>query len=283
MTRDHETGNHVTGHSGRRRKRPLVLAVLAVTLLAGCARAGGPGATTEPATATGSVPSAGGQIELTVLAAASLQQAFTTIATTFEAEHPGTKVVFGFGGSPTLAEQVTQGAPADVLATASKVTMDVARQADAVGPPTVFARNRLAIAVPPDNPAGIKTLADLANPKVRVVTCQADVPCGAVAKQVLANAGVTVQPVSLEPDVSATVTKVRLGEADAALVYVTDIHAAGGHLIGIPIPDRVNAWTDYPIATVAASPHAQAARAFVATVLGPAGRQALRAAGFALP
>src|SRR5690606_38093137 len=147
---------------------------------------------------------------------------FTELGKEFEAEHPGTRVRFSFGGSATLAQQIVQGAPADVFAAASPATMKTVTDASLANTPATFARNRLQIAVPAGNPAGVGELKDLAGPEVKVALCAEQVPCGAAAAKALDAAGVQVRPFTLEQDVRATLTKVELGEVDAALVYRTD-------------------------------------------------------------
>jgi molybdate transport system substrate-binding protein len=217
---------------------------------------------------------------ITVFAAASLTESFTELGKRFEAAHPGTDLAFGFGASSGLAQQITQGAPADVFASASARNMQQVVDAKAAGAPRTFAQNSMQIAVPPSNPAGIATLADLAGPGVKVALCAPEVPCGTVARTVLENAEVAVTPVTNEADVKAVLTKVRLGEVDAGIVYVTDVRAAGAEVTGVVIPDDVNASTAYPIATLAESGNAVLAKAFVDFVLSAAGGEVLSAAGF---
>ena len=220
---------------------------------------------------------------ITVFAAASLQDAFTELGRTFERKHPGSKVVFNFGPSSGLAQQIGRGAPADVFASASTKTMDqVVAEGDATGPRD-FATNTMEIAVPPDNPAGVTSVADLARQDVKVALCQADVPCGATAAKVFEKAQITVTPVTEELDVKAALSKVTLGEVDAGVVYVTDVRAAGDLVRGIVIPDEVNASTTYPIATLVASENQVTAGAFVQAVLSADGIGALAAAGFGRP
>jgi molybdate transport system substrate-binding protein len=227
------------------------------------------------------VPSASGSI--TVFAAASLTEAFTQIGKQFEASHPGVKVTFSFAGSSALATQITAGAPADVFASASSKNMARVVAAGDASKPTVFARNTMEIAVPPTNPAGVKSIRDLSNSAVKVAVCQPQVPCGVAAAKVLVNAKITVKPVTFEPDVKSVLTKVELGEVDAGMVYVTDVQAAGTKVIGVPISAAVNASTSYPIATLTKSSNASTAAEFVAYVLSPAGRNVLTAAGFQQP
>lgn len=220
---------------------------------------------------------------ITVLAAASLVEAFTTVGGLFESANPGVNVVFSFAGSAALAGQIIDGAPVDVYAAASPATMDRVVGAGLAADPIVFARNTMQIAVPPANPAGVVSVRDLADPSVKVAMCQPQVPCGAAAAQVLQNAGVTAQPVTLDPDVRSVLGRVRLGEVDAGMVYVTDVLAAGTAVKGVDIPTRWNATTSYLVVALSGSPNPVVADAFVGFVLSPAGRSALRAAGFEVP
>jgi molybdate transport system substrate-binding protein len=219
-----------------------------------------------------------------VFAAASLTETFTSLGKTFEGAHPGVTVKFNFGGSSALAQQITQGAPADVFAAASPATMKTVTDAkDAAGSPKVFVRNRLEIAVPPSNPGKVTTLKDLANPKLKVVECAPQVPCGAAAVKALATARLTVKPVSQEQDVKSALTKVQLNEADAALVYRTDVTSAGGKVTGIDFPEAAQAINDYPIVTLAKAPQPDLAGQFVQLVLSGQGRSVLTQAGFESP
>jgi molybdate transport system substrate-binding protein len=218
-----------------------------------------------------------------VLAAASLTASFTRLGEQFEAAHPGTTVTFSFGASSSLATQIVQGAPADVFASASTTNMDQVVAAKAATAPAPFATNVMQIAVPPANPARITALADLARPGVKVVLCAEAVPCGSTARKVLAAAKVAVTPVSEEADVKATLTKVQLGEADAGIVYVTDVRAAGDKVEGVPIPADVNASTTYPIAALSAARNPALAAAFVAYVRSAEGAAVLGEAGFGAP
>jgi molybdate transport system substrate-binding protein len=221
---------------------------------------------------------------LTVFAAASLTGAFGTIGKQFEAAHPGTKVRFSFGGSDTLAQQINNGAPADVFAAASPTTMKMVTDAkNAAGTPTTFVKNRLEIAVPKSNPAKITGLKDLANKKNKVVLCAASVPCGAAAQKALKAANLKVTPVSEEKDVKAALTKVGLDEADAALVYRTDVKSAPGKVKGIDFPEAAKAINDYPMVTVAKAPQPKLAKRFEALVLSAAGMKVLTTAGFDKP
>jgi molybdate transport system substrate-binding protein len=231
----------------------------------------------------GGGPAGGTAQEVTVFAAASLTGTFTELGKEFEAEHPGTRVRFSFGGSATLAQQIVQGAPADVFAAASPATMKTVTDASLANTPATFARNRLQIAVPAGNPAGVGELKELAGPEVKVALCAEQVPCGAAAAKALDAAGVQVRPVTLEQDVRATLTKVELGEVDAALVYRTDVIASGGKVRGIDFPEADQAVNDYPIATLVKAPAGDAAQRFVDLVLSRRGRDVLAKAGFEIP
>jgi len=253
-----------------------------VCALAGCgSTAGGPSSPASssrsgtPAPSTAALSGA-----ITVFAAASLTDVFTTLAHQFEAAHPGTTITLSFGSSSTLATQITQAAPADVFASASTATMQTVVAAGEAAEPATFARNVLAIAVPPDNPGHVTALRDLASSDVTVALCQPEVPCGVSAAAVLAKAGLTVRPVTLEADVKATLTKVELDEVDAGLVYATDVLAAGAKVRGIEIPAEVNSATSYPIAALTASKQPALATAFVEYVLSADGSSVLTAAGF---
>jgi molybdate transport system substrate-binding protein len=266
----------VSFHSRRTAALPLASAI--AVLLSSCAGAAGAGSSSGSArTPTGMTG------PVVVFAAASLTQTFTQLGKEFQARHPGTRVTFSFGASSTLAQQIVQGAPADVFASASPTNMAQVVAAKHATSPRTFARNVMEIAVPTGNPARVAGLADLGRPSVKVVLCQPQVPCGSTAGKVFAKAKVVVRPVSLEADVKATLTKVELGEADAGVVYVTDVLSAGPRVRGVPIPAMVNASTTYPIATLTGSTHAAAARAFVDFVLSDEAAGVLAAAGFQRP
>ncbi|GAA3574868.1 molybdate ABC transporter substrate-binding protein [Nonomuraea rosea] len=252
---------------------------LALAGLSGCG-SGEPAASTTSGSA--SAP-AGGAKEVTVFAAASLTGTFTELGKAFEAAHPGTTVKFNFGSSATLAQQIVQGAPADVFAAASPATMKTVTDASLAGSPATFVRNKLQIAVPADNPAKVDELKDLTDAKVKVALCAEQVPCGAAAVKALDAAGLKVTPVTLEQDVKATLTKVELGEVDAALVYKTDVIASAGKVTGIAFPEADQAINDYPIATLAKAPAGDAAKQFVDLVLSQQGKDVLTKAGFEAP
>ena len=222
--------------------------------------------------------------DVTVFAAASLTDAFERIARDLEAEHPQARVRFNFAGSQQLATQIVEGAPADVFASANDAQMQVVAGAGAAGAePRIFAGNLLEIAVEPGNPRGVNGLADLGRADVSVVLAAEQVPAGHYARRVLDAAGVTVRPVSLEADVRAVLTKVSLGEADAGLVYASDVVAAGAAVEGVEIPPDHNVAVAYPAAVLQAAPNPDGAQAFVDLLSSPAGQRALRDAGFTVP
>lgn len=258
-------------------RRPLRLLVVlaAAALLAACAS---PTASPAPA-ASGSAASAAtldGTVE--VYAAASLQRSFDEIATAFEAAHPGVAVSAVYDGSSTLATQIGEGAPADVFASADEKNM--AKVTDQAPDPQLFAGNTLVIAVPTGNPGAVSTLADLA--RVTTVLCAPEVPCGAASATLLSNAGVTVTPASAEQNVTAVLTKIAAGEADAGLVYATDV--VGRDDVEAIVPEGADAVVNrYPIAALADAPNPDAAAAFVAFVLSNDGQRILADAGFRAP
>jgi molybdate transport system substrate-binding protein len=258
------------------------LAGLTALALAGLAGCGGSDNTAGLSSNTSS--SAGTTGGITVFAAASLTESFTKIGKDFEAANPGMTVTFNFGGSSALATQINEGAPADVFASAAPKNMQTVTDAgNGEGTPTTFVKNQLVIAVPKGNPEGVKTLADLAKPGVKVALCAPEVPCGAAATKALATAKVKVTPVTLEQDVKAALSKVKLGEVDAALVYRTDAKAASSDVDGIEFPESASAINDYPIAVLKNAPNKAGARAFVTFVLSDKGREVLTAAGFQAP
>ena len=216
---------------------------------------------------------------LTVLAASSLTKVFTAEGAAFEKAHPGAHVSFSFAGSQALVAQVTQGAPADVLATADTSSIALAAK-DLSGEPRVFARNRLAVITGPGNPRHVTTLANLAKPGIKVVLAGPTVPVGKAAAKALTAAGVKLTPVSLEQDVKGVVTKVRLGEADAGIAYVTDVASAKGAVVGTALPAVSNS---YPASVVGSSKAPDAAEAFIDFVLSPDGQAILATAGFLPP
>jgi molybdate transport system substrate-binding protein len=221
---------------------------------------------------------------VTVFAAASLKAAFTRIASQFEAENQGTKVTLNFAGSSDLVTQITQGAPADVFASADAKNMAKLSDAGLIdGTASNFANNVLEIAVPPANPASISSFADLAKPGVKVVVCAPQVPCGSATETVEKATGTTLKPVSEESSVTDVLGKVTSGEADAGLVYVTDVRNAGDKVKGITFSESDQAVNTYPIATVGSSKNRELAKAFIAMVTGSEGKKVLSDAGFGTP
>ena len=221
---------------------------------------------------------------ITVSAAASLTDVLPVIAAAFRKKFPGVTVRFNFGGSSALVEQVNAGAPVDVLATASESTMWKAVSAGHAGLPLLFAKNSMAIAMPPDNPANIASLQDLQRPGVLVAVCDVAVPCGAATRDLFRLNAVTVRPVTKELDVRAVLGKVMQGEVDAGIVYVTDVRAVGSKVDSVSIPPAQNVTTTYPIARVTDAPNPVAAASFVAYVrYTPSAQGILRAYGFARP
>src|SRR2546421_2743559 len=247
--------------------RSRVTAGLIAILLAACAGQRAPAAPTAST--------------LTVFAASSLTDAFTRIGADFQTAHPGTTVHLTFAGSSPLAAQLRRGAPGHVFASAAQAPMQRLADAGLVsGSPSIFARNRLQIVVAAGNPRHIGGLADLSRAGLIVLLCAPSVPCGRYASQALHAAGVAVTPASQEPDVKAVVSKVALGEADAGIVYVTDVKAAGAGVQGVTIPARFNVTADYPMAVLQDSRQAALARAFINYVLA-GGQQILARDGFA--
>jgi molybdate transport system substrate-binding protein len=251
--------------------------------LAGC---GGSSAGDSSGASTPSTSSSGDDVtgSIVVLAASSLTESFTTLGKTFESQHPGTTVTFSFAASSELATQIQGGAPADVFASASPATMQqVADAGDVDGTAQVFVRNSLEIAVPAGNPAKVTGLADFAKKPLTIALCAREVPCGVAATKVFDLAKITPAPDTLEADVKATLAKVTLGEVDAALVYKTDVQAAGDKVEGIDFPEAAQAVNDYPIAVLKDAKNAATAEAFVDLVRSQDGSSVLGAAGFDVP
>ncbi|WP_338118501.1 molybdate ABC transporter substrate-binding protein [Streptomyces coryli] len=253
-----------------RKALPAVLAAAVVLPLAACG--GGSGAQSKDGRT------------ITVLAASSLTDVFADAGKAYEKAHPGTKVRFSFAGSQELAAQVRQGVPADVLVTADTKTMD-GLESETATAPSVIAKNRLTIATAPGNPKHIKSLKDLAKPDLKVVLAADEVPVGRYSKQILERQGLKVKPVSEEPNVRAVLSKVRLKEADAGIVYVTDAAAAGakGKTGTVAIPTAQNAIASYPAAALKVSAHEDAAADFAKWLRGAKAQALLRQAGFEKP
>ena len=254
-----------------------VLAAALAILLSACSSA------TQPAAPGSSTDGSEGNGTVTVLAAASLTEVFTEIGEDFEANHAGSTVTFSFGSSATLATQIVQGAPADVFAAASSATMETATAAGAAETPTNFVSNTLRIAVPEGNPHKITGLEDFADERKRIALCAPQVPCGAAATKVFTVAKIVPKPDTLEQDVKAAVQKVASDEVDAALVYKTDVLAAGDQVDGIEFPEAQEATNTYPIATLTNSKNPALAKAFVDYLLSSDGQAVLAEAGFAKP
>jgi molybdate transport system substrate-binding protein len=248
---------------------------LVAALVAGC---GGGGASQPAAGAPAATKT------LTVSAAASLTDVFNQLGKTFEAQNPGVSVRFNYGGSSDLAEQIVNGAPVDVFASANTSTMDTVTKAGLVnGQPAVFVTNKLEIAVPPGNPKGINSFAALTKPDLKVVVCAAQVPCGSATKKVEQVTGLALKPVSEESDVRDVLSKVSTGDADAGVVYVTDVRSTSGKVSGVDFPEADKAINTYPIATLKSSKQQDLAAKFVALVRGPEGQRVLQATGFGTP
>ncbi|WP_329546524.1 molybdate ABC transporter substrate-binding protein [Streptomyces sp. NBC_01356] len=269
----------------RRTRRTLRVAgagAAALLALSACSSSDSDDSSVKSDTSSSASPELTGTV--TVFAAASLKESFTTLGKEFEEAHPGTKVTFSFGGSDTLAASITGGAPADVFASASPKTMTIVTDAkDASGTPATFARNQLEIATLPGNPDKIASLKDLTKSGLKVVLCDKTVPCGAAAQKALDASGLKLTPVSYEQDVKSALTKVELKEADAAVVYKTDVNAAGDKVEGVDFPESADAINDYPITLLKDAPNAAAAKAFIALVQSAEGQQVLTAAGFLKP
>jgi molybdate transport system substrate-binding protein len=226
--------------------------------------------------------SGGDNEKLTVFAASSLTNVFDTLEKAFEKDHPGVDVVVSYDSSSTLATQITQGSPADVLATADQPSMRIiVDEGDNAATPKPFASNTMAVVTPPDNPAGITSVSDIG--KGDFVVCDPSAPCGEVAAKILRKAGVTAKPASYGEKVTAVLETVELGEADAGMVYVTDAQAAGDKVNAIAIPADLNVVTAYYIAAVKDSSHADLANQWISLVESQAGQDVLQKAGFGAP
>lgn len=258
----------------------VVIACTGALVLAGCGNEDD-GASSSQTAGGGSSKDVTGKV--TVFAAASLKESFTALKKDFEKTHPNSEVVLSFGPSSGLATQITQGAPADVFASAAPKNMQqVTKSGDASGPKT-FATNRMAIVTPKDNPGKVASLKDLTKSSVKTAVCQPQVPCGGVAEQVFDKAKVKVRPATQEVDVKAVLTKVQLGEVDAGMVYVTDARAAKSKVRTVRLSDAQNASTNYPIAQLKKAPNTAGAKAFIDLVQSSKGQKVLAKAGFTRP
>jgi len=253
--------------------KPLVFAALSVLFLTGCATPGAePTATDDPLTG-----------KITVLAAASLTDSLDEVADAFEARHPNVDVVISYGGSSALAQQVVEGSPVDVFFSANESTMTTVTEAGLTVEPSIVVTNVLEIAVPAGNPAGITDLTDFANPDFVIALCDPAVPCGSAAAKLLDLVGVVASVDTLEEDVRAALTKVALGEVDAALVYRTDVLAAGDDVDGIVVPEADSIVNRYPISLIVDAPNPDAAQAFIDYVKSEDGIDVFTTAGFGTP
>jgi molybdate transport system substrate-binding protein len=252
-----------------------VFAALSLTLL-GCNSSNQTASSPAPPTSA----AAGGKIM--VFAAASLKQTFTDIGEQLKTDNPGASVEFSFAGSSDLVTQLTQGAQADVFASADTNNMDKAARAGLLaGDPVNFASNTLTIAVAPGNPKKIASFKDLTQQGLNVVVCAPQVPCGSATQKVEQATGVKLNPVSEESSVTDVLNKVETGQADAGLVYVTDAKGAGDKVAVVDFPEAAGAVNTYPIAVLKDSKTPDVARKFVDLVTGEAGQKVLTAAGFA--
>lgn len=255
----------------------LVPVAAAIVLLAGGCSSSSPAPVVPAPSAAPGAPVTGAA---TVFAAASLTAAFSDAKADLAAANPGLSITYNFAGSNALAHQITQGAPADVFASADGANMAKLVDAGMVGTPVTFARNKLQIAVAAGNPKRIGGIADLGRPGVSVVLAAVGVPAGDYTRRVLAAQGVTVELRSLETDVKSALSKVTSGEADATVVYVTDVIAGGSAVAGVPLPDALQPAITYPIAVVKGTRNQAAAQAFVDSAVSGAVQKALGVAGF---
>lgn len=271
----------------RFRRTAVLVAVLALTLtLAACSDDEDDATGTSLGSGTSASPAASAPKpgELVVYAAASLTGTFNELKAAFEDANPGSKLTFIFGGSSSLATQINGGAPVDVFAAASPATMKtVTDEGNGEGTPVIFVRNTLEIAVPADNPGDVDSLDDFANDDLDIALCATEVPCGAAADRVFAAAKIGPQPDTRESDVKAVLTKVELGEVDAALVYKTDVLAAGDKVQGIEFPEAEDVKNDYLIVALKESDHADLARAWIEFLQSEEAQQVLEEAGFESP
>lgn len=228
----------------------------------------------------GADPESPPRAEVTVLAASSLTDVFSGIEADLENEHPDLDITVAFAGSSTIVSQVNHGAPADLIVLASEESLDALQPQAGHQAPVIVATNRLALAVPADNPAHVSGLADLSQPERDVVVCDVQVPCGAAADEALRRAGVDAHIVSREADVRSVLTKLRLGEADAGLVYATDVAAAAGQVAEVPIPADYQGITRYPALALNDNPRTATV---LAAIAGESGRARLAEHGFGLP
>lgn len=261
----------------RNHRARMGVAVICLAIVAMLAAACGTSSSSTVRTTSASQKVSG---TVVVFAAASLKDASDQIGKQFEQANQGVSVKFNYAGSSSLATQIKQAAPADVFASADTTNMDTVTNDNLASGPKNFASNTLEIMVGAGNPKHIKSVADLANSDVKVAVCASDVPCGTYTQEVFKKAGVTVHPVSEETSVSSVVTKVTLGEADAGVVYTTDVKAAGDKAAGVAIPANQNVTAEYPIVALKDAPNKDGATAFIDYVLSSAGQKVLESFGF---
>jgi len=262
----------------------LVLLVGVVTVVGACGGSADDSTTTTATTEATTPPAAGLEGKLLVSAAASLTDAFADVEAAFETANPEVEMVLNSGSSSSLREQILEGAPADVFASANISNMDqVAEAGEVEGEAEIFVLNGLQIAVPAGNPAGVTGLDDFANGDLLIGLCAEEVPCGSFAREALEKAGVTAAIDTNEPDVRALLTKVEAGELDAGIVYLTDVLSTAGAVEGVDIPDEFNVIAEYPIAALVNAPNPNAAEAFVDFVLSAEGQAILVEFGFSSP
>ncbi|MFF2620467.1 molybdate ABC transporter substrate-binding protein [Oerskovia jenensis] len=284
MTRTSTTTTTRTTSTRRLTARParrtlaVATTVLLTAALAACAAPSG-GQDTAGTPGTPAVE----EQTLTVLAAASLRDVFAELAQGFEAEHDGVTVALSFAGSADLADQLLAGSPGDVFASADVKNMDRVVEGGDAADPVVFATNTLTVVVPPGNPGGVTSFADLAREDLKVVVCAAEVPCGAATAKVEAAAGTTIHRVSEESSVTDVLAKVTADEADAGLVYVTDATLAGDDVEVVDVPETQSVVNTYPIAVTSGAADQTLAREWLELVTGPVGQAALAKAGFGAP
>lgn len=261
------------------RFRSLLIGAASVALAVSAAACGDD---VSPVPAAATAAQATGAV--TVFAAASLTESFTEIAKQFEAENPQARVTFNFGASSALVTQINEGAPADVFASADSANMKKLTDAGGNGTePVTFAKNKLTVIVERGNPKNIGSVKDLTDPNLLVVVAAPQVPAGAYSAEVFEKAGITVTPVSMEENVKAVVTKVTSGEADAGIVYTTDVNAAGDSAASVAIPDELNVIATYPVAVTKDSANPTAAAAFIDFIVGAKGQATLAKSGFTAP
>ena len=259
----------------------LAVRIAAVAAVVGLAAAGC-GSSDQASSPTTTNAAGGGRI--TVFAAASLKKSFSEIGEQFKTDNPGADIEFSFAGSSDLVTQLTQGAPADVFASADTKNMDKAAQAGLLaGEPVDFASNTLTIIVAPGNPKKVVSFKDLSQSGLQVVVCAPQVPCGSATEKIEKAAGVQLNPVSEESQVTDVLNKVTSGQADAGLVYVTDARGAGEKVTAVAFPESAGAVNTYPIAVLKQSKQHGLSRKFVEFVTGGSGQKVLQAAGFAKP